>query len=426
MATDTHFWKFDYGYEAVNFNDIPLIVPGKPELGETIKKEGQLTNRDFSVTVKPEGSLTGDAVGLVDVTRDFPWTAHDFKFRDKVPSIRLKEKRLTVSAFLTNMFNGLLNAYDGVQGAAATVIGVDKTAVKKPQKAELDGEAEGLSKYIADMADKLSTEKFKQDMTFDALQSSYVSTYNGLYLLKPTKFVYRLPLNVDEAISQSNKFGPTGSSTTDVSTPKGEKSSPDNAITFAGKVLKNFGEMAGNAYGVVQPGVYFEKSQIFNMESDGPSFESRFVLSNTGGYSAADSLDIITRNYNLIFLLMYQNTPGRRTRSVIDPPCIYEVFVDGGNYIPYAYISRLEVKHLGRTVMRTLPFPHVHSNGDPIRSVNVMVPEAYEVSILISSLTPKSRNFAMAAMDSKNNFNTSSTLSMGNTVRGNTVIDPKR
>ena len=97
-------------------------------------------------------------------------------------------------------------------------------------------------------------------------------------------------------------------------------------------------------------------------------------------------------------MLMYQNTPNRLTRTAIAPPHIYEANIPGVWYSRYAYMSRVEITMVGsRRLMRLSLDDSISSLGEEglKNTIQVLVPDAYQISITMSELIPESRNYMM-------------------------------
>lgn len=416
MAKSIHFWKFTYPDDKakVNVNSIPTIEPGAPSVVPLSSGSTRATN----VTIKPANAIggAGTSAGNVDIVNDFPWTNHVGPARTKVPRIIIKEKRVCVSAFITNLVSSSLNALgtanDTIATAGSNLQVVASSGILSSTAAAGASGAQGLQKKLKDAVS--GAENIIKD--YDAPASQFLNTYQGLYLLKPTGFTYTFPLKTDKSIlNVSNNFSESGDKGTSAAT--GDKK---DALTLANAVMVGTDvalKAAEGFVGMFQPGTYFEKSKFFNMESGGKSWDVEFTLSNVAN-GASSSIDNITRNWNLLFLLTYQNTPGRLSRSIIDVPCMYEVFIPGVDYAPYAYIESMEITHLGKSIVKTIDFPQLGPKNSPFNEVSTIVPEAYKVSLTIRSVNPTTKNFLVAALDSKSpdsasNINLSAIINAG-------------
>ena len=96
-----------------------------------------------------------------------------------------------------------------------------------------------------------------------------------------------------------------------------------------------------------------------------------FILSNTIN---EDSLE---KNKKLIHKLTEINRPLRRNSIAVDPPRIYQVRVPGHRFIRWAFCNSFDVKLKGaRRIIE-----------------DVVVPEAYEISMSFQSLTLEHAGF---------------------------------
>ena len=148
---------------------------------------------------------------------------------------------------------------------------------------------------------------------------------------------------------------------------------------------------------IVKPGTYIEKSQQFSMGQKGRDVSFTVPLLNTGTFND------VKRNWQLIFGLVYQNRPGRVSKSIIDQPVIYEVHIPGVAYMPYAYISNLSVKFLGNRRDMELDVPIMDEGVDGgitnnIGTIRTVIPDAYELSVTVTGLNEETRNFIYASV----------------------------
>ena len=133
------------------------------------------------------------------------------------------------------------------------------------------------------------------------------------------------------------------------------------------------------------------------MGSTGRDLTFTVPLLNTGTF------DDVRRNWQLIFGIVYQNRPGRVSKSIIDQPVIYEIHLPGVAYMPYAFISNLSVKFLGnrREMELDVPIMNEGTSGgvaNNIGKIRTVIPDAYELSITVSGLNEETRNFIYASV----------------------------
>ena len=134
--------------------------------------------------------------------------------------------------------------------------------------------------------------------------------------------------------------------------------------------------------------VYIEEAKQFAMTQDGRSITVTFPLLNTGSYEE------ISRNWQLLYGLVYQNRPGRITKTLVDIPVMYEAFIEGMLYMPYSYITGIKVDFLGNRRTMGINLPVVGSDGDGAgKKINTVIPDAFNVTITLRGLNDETRNF---------------------------------
>ena len=103
------------------------------------------------------------------------------------------------------------------------------------------------------------------------------------------------------------------------------------------------------------------------------------------------------RNFQLAYMLVYQNLPNRESKQLILPPSIYEVTFPGVTYCPYAYMSSVDVKFIGSIHELTIPVPF--EDITEVKNIRVTIPEAYEITLNIQELVGNTRNFMYFNVD---------------------------
>jgi len=408
------------------------------------------------------GSSTGGAncisdaatgFSLYDIINDFHWTTSPAESKVGVPEIYLKEKRLITNSFVaqaayytyaiqesvtdaTNFINNfkakfplagglvdaalgatLVNQFGGRQlgrAAGATSEVFPTTAPFADFIAgatQLGGAAVGAAVGGAGALNNLSrlagfgldvAQTAGANLNVESLNSKYLLPYEGLYLTEDTEFYYRFPYFVNTLNDISNKFS---------STPNlnpAEIGGPGGA--FYG-LSENLGSaaltVAANA-NMNAPGIYIEKPKFYNFSEDGEALIFKFPLVNTGWATYTDVL----RNWQLLYLLAYQNRPNRRSRDLIDPPVIYEVSIPGSRYYPYAYIETMKVAFVGSVRKMLIDVPY----GTGTIKIESIIPDAYDVTITLRALVRESQNFLYSMLyDKYNIISTSSTRTLQET-----------
>ena len=119
------------------------------------------------------------------------------------------------------------------------------------------------------------------------------------------------------------------------------------------------------------PGSYIETPKFYDYESaKEASLNVKFVLSNTLNSD-------FDKNYQLITKLIEINKPKRNDAISVDPPRIYRVKLYGYRYMPWAYVNTLNIEMVGTKRMIN----------------NVIMPEAYDITIGFEPLTIEVSNF---------------------------------
>lgn len=336
------------------------------------------------------GETSGDIpADFIDVIRDYNWTRSPKTSRMDVGKFFLYEKRIKTNSILSNLANqiestssdipivgsNINTAIGGVNNlinAGANELGLNLTTFNKAVSLIQDG-ITGATNKLGELGQKaLEIRKpFEADSQF-AVGGTQVEDYKYLYLTKETGFKYILPYFNDVYTGLQNSFGEDSGlleKITDITAP----------------ITANIADIAN----VTKPGTYIERSKQFNMSDQGRSIEIKFPLLNTG------SFDDIRSNWELLFGIIYQNRPGRVSRSAIDLPVIYEVYSPGVAYMPYAYISNLSINFVGSRREMTLPSPFGPA------SLNTIIPDAYIVNITLTGLNEETRNFIYTSVANK-------------------------
>lgn len=119
------------------------------------------------------------------------------------------------------------------------------------------------------------------------------------------------------------------------------------------------------------PGSYIETPKFYDYASakEG-SLNVKFVLSNTLNSD-------FDKNYQFVRKLIEINKPKRNDAISVDPPRIYRVKLYGYRFMPWAYVNNLNIEMVGTKRMVN----------------NVIMPEAYDISIGFEPLTIEVSNF---------------------------------
>ena len=317
-----------------------------------------------------------NATPVIDVLQ-MPWYAGDKASSskiNKIPRGYIVERKQKLSSIIS----GAMYYLGGVINEGAAVGGAVKAAGQAAANTET-GKAVGdaVSSFTPDSVKSLlgniniSIPSINAFDTFNdvkkdikkALQSDQrlleknnLSSLLGIYLTEETGFKYAFPY-LNGPIGVNSNWGGEG----------------EGAISgIVNKGMSIVDELA-RITNVTQPGVYIQKPKYFNFEQEGKSVSFNFPLLNTVKRGSYD----YKSNYELLWLLMYQNKPYKTSFARTNPGKIYTVEIPGVVSMPYAYISEMSVDFRG--TIRQLPV-------DTPKKYNAPIPEAYVVNITFTSL----------------------------------------
>lgn len=382
------------------------------------------TNSDVEVQtpllVAPANTRLGSGQGVggippagtvVDVVNDFYWTYSKLReSRQEVPKIILSEKRLKTNALISQLKYSYGVTKEGFNAAVDTLL-------SEEQK-------NSLMNFLKETSNKISSTEIggktigdQLQERFESLQDSnnvfetnpYLKPYQELYITEPTGWEFYFPYFDNYSGSQLNSFSD-------------EAPNPFLGIIKQGaEVLTDAASIASALRGPASIS-FVERSKFYSYSSEGEEFSFNFPLINTGSVSFED----VIRNWELLFLILYNNKPGRRNRSIIDPPVIYQVEIPGVKFLPFCYISNIAVEFQGsrRELSIDLPFIENYNvdaaapipgqtqlqrilnkltNSEPKvrgfinsvipRKINAIIPDAYNIKITVKSLVAESKNF---------------------------------
>lgn len=323
----------------------------------------------------------GNNTGIIDVIRQLRISGNDITgyIIDRMPFCILKEYELLTNSSINSLLyvlQGLGYTRDQIKGLVTDVGGsfnelVSNTLPNTPTGGNTSGTFK-ISDTITSI--KLALQEGITNVQNILLQNEplpgSLKPYQNLYIRQATGFKYILPyfddvkkeISADFSSSQSgllagNKFGEIAQASV--------------------KVYESFVKTLMFA----TPGAFIEQPKFYNLGENGPSYNITFNLINT--FDVGD----IQRHYDFLFLLAFQNLPYRRDLARIRLPKIYSFTLPGEIFLPYAFISSMNVEFLGNR--RTVTIQHPKDN----RLVKCTVPDVYQVSLRITGLNPDAGNF---------------------------------
>ena len=379
----------------------PQSTPIPPEISKPIK--------DFSDNDIYE--LIPNGLNTVDIVKDFSWTPSpkgsiDDINRNDVPYLYMKEYSLAFGADVQRLIYGISVGVDvfekgankigdliGAGDLGTSAIGlmenatgglVDKLTQKpseKKQQPTFDKMKDTSLKVYNSIKDKITKkmEKIKGYQRYEDIH--HLNPYNLMYLCndKPL-WSYKIPFFIDEVFStKHNQWGENSGQGKLFNTIA---SYVENQVNkWAGK-LGIFEQLTSNK----QLNIEFPK--IYQAGSDSNQFSIKFPLINT--ISKEDAI----KNWQLVYMLKYQSRPYKYSKSMIISPYIYEISIPGIRYIPYAQLVNAQIELKG--VRRQIIMPYLLQGKQ--QTTLTTIPEAYEVTITLQSLTNDTRNMMIESL----------------------------
>jgi hypothetical protein len=370
---------------------------------------GGLSN-SLSKNFLKNDSITGGSGGLIDVVNGFYWTNSQLSSRQDIPAIMLKEKRLKTNSLIAQLAyytaiasekggqagGRISNFLSGSAGSGAiggflsNTVGRAFTGIGQKIVGAASNFGSGfMGSGILQAITGKSASGILGALTGELASSDVLAPYEGLYLTEDTKFVYRMPYFSNSAHAVQNTFK-NDDSILSGTTGLG-------ALASAGaQAAEKIAYGLSTSMNIMEPGIYIEKPQFYSFGASGDRISFSFPLINTGWATFED----VQRNWQLIYMLVYQNRPNRKSRDLIEPPCLYEVMLPGIKYMPYAFISSLDVQFMGS---RRSYYINVPSSGGGTARIQTIIPDAYMVNITLNGLIAESRNFLYHMLFEKQN-----------------------
>ena len=345
----------------------------------TTEEEKETTVLNFTVqNTDPHVKLSPKSEGkIIDVINDFSWTASPkLQSSTKVPVMYLQEREQVQNSLISSAIYYLNAAsqFDIGDRDGDTAAGFNEGVVSFLTKADELISTGIIGSLVPDFAsnflkrarDYIATLSVGNDT---ALLQDRLKSYIGIYLTKPTGFNYVFPFYNQTPLGITSSW-----------------SSESQLLTnpIGGAVNAAQGAMERTAYmlNIMQPGTFIEKPKFYQYETAGDTVTVSFPLFNT--IKRSDKIPY-QQNYELLWILAFQNKPYRTSFSRISPPKLYTLTVPGQKYMPYCYISDMKIDFGGtrRNLPVSIPAPGSDAN---FNTVQISIPDVYMVSITFTSL----------------------------------------
>jgi len=339
----------------------------------------------------------------IDVIKEFKWTktirSEDFNI-DNVPALYLKEYYVTQPGFASNVQNITNSIIDTLDTIRNSEVVTNFLPSLKNEEQEAEGEGEEPIGTIQATRNKLNAIVNWANLGSTGIPTGdqrYMRAYEDLYGVLFSDFEYIIPYF-------NNSFK---NIETSWSLDKQTKGLTKEISSIGGKNL-NLGSVAE----MITTGFGFDFAKTYNYPDKGPSVTFNLYLDNTYD-SAFDSNTNNTppwqRNWDLIFLLLYQNLPHKRNRIFFDPPVIYKATVPGVFSYLYSYMSSLQVECVGNRQRQSVGVVTLGSQNTFVAAnqyspdyYTTLIPEAYKIQITLTSLLPETKNLMLYGLQGDN------------------------
>jgi hypothetical protein len=314
---------------------------------------------------------------FINVVDTFPWHASPMTkvTASETPYIDMIEHDILSNPMLNNIAANLSVAGDPFPNW---------------MKDEVDAQP---SSFREDEGEKSTFEKLELGLDpsmFDHVRNGdTLFPYHNMYSTQPSGFRYIFPYFSATHHQIANAF----------STDKGETGSGMGSGLM--NLTEDFAEGLANiskglSMNIVAPGQYIEKSKFYGFSGREKTYSFNFPISNTMTIGNLTEAETISRNWQLVFLLLYQNSPNRMSRDLVLPPAIYEAHIPGVWYSRYAYISTLNVEFLGTRRMMNVRVNSMLPGSDkptphPL-TIRAIIPEVFNITIGLTELVGESQN----------------------------------
>jgi hypothetical protein len=395
--------KLNIPNKIFKFQPPPEYNPGETQGILRVGRELMAANRHSKISGPVAVPLNS---GDIDVVKNFRWTkssSDSVNVTENIPRLVLRELQVVNPAFFNNIntiLDQLIGSDEGVVNQVKNVFDPNRTSLGDDlanymtRDAEVTEDGQSVD-YSGTLWNKLKTwawsniqntgtllakgvnsaekglERFAGD--WDAIKratSGYtrqnmrqvLKSYENIYGVIPTNFIYRLPYLQDPLKQISSSWGTDDRS---------------GMIEFTRNKILDFVKMT-------TPNVGIDFAKSFQYPDTGPSHEIGFYLDNTV-YDGKDATEnAIANNVNFVYLLLYQNLPNRINRTALTPPVIYQAAVPGVFSYPWSFLSNININFIG-TRRRFM----INIGGN---NTDVVIPEGYEIQLALTSLTPETKN----------------------------------
>lgn len=351
----------------VNTNGLSKFQDGT-QLADLGQKDNALKQLGISLTDTDNKPILVPNRQVIDVVNDFSWYAGPKSTEaalNKVPCIFLEEREQLLSSLISGglyYLNASARAVNSLAQSSfvTSLLGkAQEGGVVQKAIGSVQAGTEAAFKGLNGLAGGTASDKF-------LLSQNNLKSLEGIYFTKPTGFNYRLPM-YSSPTTNTGDWGTGG----------------DGALKAAVNVGQSVVKNISQAVNFAQPGTYIEEPKYFQ-DVQGRSETVSFPLANT---IRRGTVSPVQQNYELLWLLAFQNMPYKTSFGRTPPPKIYSVNVPGQFSMPYAFISSMSVEFNGTVRKTSVTVPSGNGEGNiGSKVIQTPVPEAYQVTLEFTSL----------------------------------------
>jgi len=408
-------------------------------------------NTAYGSSTNSDGTIINGSV--VDVVNDFYWTYSKLReSRQEVPRVILTEKRQKVNSLISQLKYAFGNAFtvaqDTLNQLSQNPLAKQFLGNNVTNNLSNVSNAVGNAKQSATQFAETAVPQLKDNNP--VFKNPLMKPYENLYITEDTGWKFILPYFDNYSSAQANVY--SGDSNTNFS----------GIAKMAVDGLTDFTDIAST---LTKPSdiSFVEKAKLYNYSTEGEEISFTFPLINTG----SATFDDVVRNWELLFLLLYNNKPSRRSVSIVDPPVLYQLDIPGVKFLPFCYVSNIAVDFQGSrrelefnlsftdnlrvtnipfqlgeennlntlnnfstdqtfningpprnlvgdflnaaTTRATTTYKSEFYNNQTSRKIKTIVPDAYLIRITVKSLLAETKNFMYSLINSNPAVTTSST-----------------
>lgn len=405
-------------------------------------------NTAYGSSTNSDGSIVNGSV--VDVVNNFYWTYSKLReSRQEVPRVILTEKRQKVNSLISQLKYSFGAAFTTAQNSLnqANRDPLIRQVLGNNTVSNASNAIGNINQSATQFAETIVPQIKDNNPVF---QNPLMKPYENLYITEDTGWKFILPYFDNYSSAQANVY------------------SGDSNTNFSG-LAKMAAEGFANAADVISTLAnpvdisFVEKAKLYNYSTEGEEISFTFPLINTGSATFED----VVRNWELLFLLLYNNKPSRRSVSIVDPPVLYQLDIPGVKFLPFCYVSNIAVEFQGSrrelefnlnyadnlrvtnipsqlgeennsntlnnfntddtfninapprnlvgdffntaTTRATTTYKSEFFNNQTSRKIKTIVPDAYLIRITVKSLLAETKNFMYSLINSNPAVTTSST-----------------